>query len=69
MYNVYVPLKTISVQFTIIDFQQAQLVLLVILLAAITDFFLGTFVGPKSDIEFARGFVGYNSKFKLIKIF
>lgn len=37
--------------------------LLVILLAAIVDFMVGSFFGPKSSIEYARGFVGYNSMF------
>lgn len=44
-------------------FQQAQIVLLIILLAAIADFLIGTLIGPKSDLEMAKGFVGYNSKF------
>lgn len=35
--------------------------LLIILLAAIVDFFLGSVIGPKSSVEYARGFVGYNS--------
>ncbi|KPJ14477.1 Bumetanide-sensitive sodium-(potassium)-chloride cotransporter [Papilio machaon] len=39
---------------------KAQIVLLIILLAAIADFCVGSFIGPKSDIEFAQGFVGYN---------
>ncbi|KAH9638064.1 hypothetical protein HF086_014925 [Spodoptera exigua] len=39
---------------------KAQIVLLVILLAAIADFCIGSIVGPKSDIEMAQGFVGYN---------
>lgn len=38
---------------------KAQLVLLVILLVAVGDFFLGSFIGP-SDQTRARGFVGYN---------
>lgn len=36
--------------------------MLFILIAAMIDFFIGTFVGPKSDEEVAKGFVGYNSK-------
>lgn len=43
---------------------KAQIVLLIILLAAIADFLIGTFVGPKKDLERAKGFVGYNSKQK-----
>ncbi|XP_026741334.1 bumetanide-sensitive sodium-(potassium)-chloride cotransporter [Trichoplusia ni] len=39
---------------------KAQIVLLVILLAAIADFCVGSIMGPKSDIEMAQGFVGYN---------
>ncbi|XP_037292359.1 bumetanide-sensitive sodium-(potassium)-chloride cotransporter isoform X2 [Manduca sexta] len=39
---------------------KAQIVLLVILLAAIADFCIGSIVGPKSDLEVAQGFVGYN---------
>lgn len=46
---------------------KAQVVLLVILLVAIGDFILGTIIGPKSDLEMAKGFLGYNSK-KLIRI-
>lgn len=41
---------------------QAQIVLLIILLAAIVDFIIGTLIGPKSDLEKAKGFLGYNSK-------
>ncbi|XP_031638851.1 bumetanide-sensitive sodium-(potassium)-chloride cotransporter isoform X2 [Contarinia nasturtii] len=40
---------------------KAQIVLLIILLIAIGDFFIGTIFGPKSDIEKAKGFVGYNA--------
>ncbi|XP_063894987.1 bumetanide-sensitive sodium-(potassium)-chloride cotransporter [Helicoverpa armigera] len=39
---------------------KAQIVLLVILLAAIADFCIGSIIGPKSDLELAQGFVGYN---------
>lgn len=41
---------------------KAQIVLLVILLAAIADFLIGTLIGPKSELERAKGFVGYNGK-------
>lgn len=41
---------------------KAQIVLLIILLAAIGDFFIGSIYGPKSNLEIAKGFVGYNSK-------
>ncbi|XP_055703253.1 bumetanide-sensitive sodium-(potassium)-chloride cotransporter isoform X2 [Phlebotomus papatasi] len=40
---------------------KAQVGLLFILLVAIADFLIGTFIGPKSDLEIAKGFVGYNS--------
>lgn len=39
---------------------KAQIGLLVILLAAIVDFMIGTFIGPKNDEEKAQGFIGYN---------
>ncbi|XP_058809410.1 bumetanide-sensitive sodium-(potassium)-chloride cotransporter isoform X2 [Phymastichus coffea] len=39
---------------------KAQLGLLVILLVAIADFIVGTFIGPKSDQEKAKGFIGYS---------
>lgn len=39
---------------------KAQIFLLIILLVAIGDFMIGTFVGPKSDLERAEGFVGYS---------
>lgn len=42
---------------------QAQIVLLFILLLAIVDFFLGSLIGPKSPIEYAKGFIGYNGNF------
>ncbi|XP_030372574.1 bumetanide-sensitive sodium-(potassium)-chloride cotransporter isoform X2 [Scaptodrosophila lebanonensis] len=40
---------------------KAQIGLLVILLAAIADFIIGSFIGPKSDLELAKGFLGYNA--------
>lgn len=36
--------------------------LLVILLVAIFDFIIGSFMGPKSELEEAKGFVGFNGK-------
>lgn len=36
--------------------------MLVILLVAIADYLIGSFVGPKSDEDLAQGFVGYNGK-------
>ncbi|XP_024870405.1 bumetanide-sensitive sodium-(potassium)-chloride cotransporter [Temnothorax curvispinosus] len=41
---------------------KAQILLLIILLVAIGDFIIGTFVGPKSETERAKGFIGYNAK-------
>ncbi|XP_026672114.1 bumetanide-sensitive sodium-(potassium)-chloride cotransporter [Ceratina calcarata] len=40
---------------------KAQIGLLVILLLAIADFVIGTFIGPKDDEERAKGFIGYNA--------
>ncbi|CAD1473390.1 unnamed protein product, partial [Heterotrigona itama] len=40
---------------------KAQIGLLVILLLAIVDFMIGTFMGPKDDQERAEGFIGYNA--------
>lgn len=42
---------------------KAQIVLLIVLLAAIADFCIGSVIGPKSDAEVAQGFVGYNCEF------
>ncbi|XP_034943352.1 bumetanide-sensitive sodium-(potassium)-chloride cotransporter [Chelonus insularis] len=41
---------------------KAQIGLLIILLIALVDFFIGTFVGPKSNEEYAKGFIGYNAQ-------
>ncbi|XP_046626478.1 bumetanide-sensitive sodium-(potassium)-chloride cotransporter [Neodiprion virginianus] len=41
---------------------KAQLGLLVILLVAIADFTIGTFIGPKDEGEKAKGFVGYRAE-------
>jgi solute carrier family 12 sodium/potassium/chloride transporter 2 len=41
---------------------KTQIGLLGILLVAIADFFIGTFIGPKSNAEKAKGFIGYNGK-------
>ncbi|XP_012217293.1 bumetanide-sensitive sodium-(potassium)-chloride cotransporter [Linepithema humile] len=41
---------------------KAQIFLLIILLLAIVDFMIGTFVGPKGTEEKAKGFIGYNTK-------
>nr|CAI5860667.1 unnamed protein product [Callosobruchus analis] len=40
---------------------KAQLGLLVILLTAILDFFIGSFIGPMDDGDIAKGFVGFNA--------
>ncbi|KOC64235.1 Bumetanide-sensitive sodium-(potassium)-chloride cotransporter [Habropoda laboriosa] len=40
---------------------KAQIGLLIILLLAIVDFIIGTFMGPKDDQERAKGFIGYNA--------
>lgn len=42
---------------------QTQLGLLGILLVAIVDFLIGSFIGPKNDETVAKGFVGYNCKY------
>lgn len=45
---------------------KAQIGLLIILLLAIADFMIGTFVGPKSKEEIAKGFIGYNGNVVLM---
>lgn len=40
---------------------KAQLVLLVILLVAVVDFFIGCLVGPRTDAVRAKGFLGFNA--------
>ncbi|XP_032591153.1 bumetanide-sensitive sodium-(potassium)-chloride cotransporter isoform X2 [Drosophila grimshawi] len=40
---------------------KAQIGLLIILLAAIVDFVIGSLIGPKNDGEKAKGFIGYNA--------
>lgn len=32
---------------------------------AIVDFFLGTFIGPKNTLDYARGFIGYNGNYDI----
>ena len=39
---------------------KAQIGLLIILLIAIADFFIGAFYGPKNNEERAKGFLGFN---------
>ncbi|KAJ4451626.1 hypothetical protein ANN_03095 [Periplaneta americana] len=41
---------------------QAQIGLLVILLVAIADFIIGTFIGPQNDAAKAKGFLGYDTR-------
>lgn len=41
---------------------KAQIGLLIILLIAIGDYIIGSIIGPKSDAELAKGFVGYSCK-------
>lgn len=41
---------------------KAQMGLLVILLVAILDFMIGTFIGPMNDESKAKGFIGYSVK-------
>ncbi|XP_043865903.1 bumetanide-sensitive sodium-(potassium)-chloride cotransporter isoform X4 [Drosophila mojavensis] len=40
---------------------KAQIGLLIILLAAIADFVIGSLIGPKNEGERAKGFIGYNA--------
>ncbi|XP_053954951.1 bumetanide-sensitive sodium-(potassium)-chloride cotransporter isoform X2 [Anastrepha ludens] len=40
---------------------KAQIGLLIILLVAIGDFIIGSIIGPKSEEEKAKGFIGYNA--------
>ncbi|XP_017956901.1 bumetanide-sensitive sodium-(potassium)-chloride cotransporter isoform X2 [Drosophila navojoa] len=40
---------------------KAQIGLLIILLAAIADFIIGSLIGPKNEGERAKGFIGYNA--------
>lgn len=42
---------------------KAQNFLVAIIVAAIFNFILGAFLGPKSEKEHAEGFTGFNSKF------
>lgn len=44
---------------------QAQMCLLVVLLFSQVDFIIGTILGPKNNVEVAKGFVGYNCKYFL----
>jgi len=42
---------------------KAQFVLLVTLLIAMANFVVGSVIGPRSDVQIAKGFIGLNSKF------
>lgn len=44
---------------------KAQVGLLVILLVAIGDYVVGSLIGPKSDEDVAKGFVGFSGKFEM----
>lgn len=44
------------------------MVLLVILLFAIADFMIGSFIGPSGDDSIAKGFVGFNGNNSLIAV-
>ncbi|XP_074030476.1 sodium chloride cotransporter 69 [Leptinotarsa decemlineata] len=48
---------------------KAQIGLLVILLVAILDFFIGSFIGPRSDEAKSKGFLGYNATLARINFF
>lgn len=41
---------------------QAQLVLMGILIVALANFIVGSFIGPTGVEDIAKGFVGYNCK-------
>lgn len=53
-----------SIPFSSLWTHQAQIVLLVILLAAIANFFLGTFI--RVDDKEPKGFFGYHSKLTIL---
>lgn len=42
---------------------KAQNLLIAVIMGAIVDFIVGTAVGPVEDVQKARGFTGFNSKF------
>lgn len=44
---------------------KTQLALLAILLVAMADFFIGSFVGPSNNLSKAKGFLGYNRRYLL----
>lgn len=41
---------------------KAQNFLIAAIVGAMIDFIVGTIIGPTSDIQRAKGFVGFNSK-------
>jgi hypothetical protein len=45
-------------------FLQAQNFLTVVIVAAIIDFMVGAIVGPRSDLQQAQGFVGFNCEYE-----
>jgi hypothetical protein len=42
---------------------QAQNVLIIIIVAAIIDFIVGAIIGPRSVLQEAQGFVGFNREY------
>lgn len=40
--------------------------LVVILAIALANFFVGSFIGPQSDLSQARGYLGYRSKYFIV---
>lgn len=42
---------------------KAQNFLVAIIVAAIFNFIIGAFLGPRSELEHAEGFIGFNSEF------
>lgn len=46
----------------VVYYQQAQLLFMGILTVALGNFLLGSVIGPISEDEYAKGFVGYDRK-------
>ncbi|CAH1173712.1 unnamed protein product [Phaedon cochleariae] len=59
--SVTIVILTVIVVFGMEWEAKAQLGLLVILLVAIADFFIGSFIGPRSEDAKAKGYLGYNA--------
>ena len=45
------------------SFQQMKDIMLIIVLASLTNFLTGSIMGPASETEEARGFIGYSSMY------